>query len=304
MPSKSILWRTSLASGVVFAGLVMLVFGAAAYAAESPASSDKREEITLSPAVSELTVEPGEMQSGEFTVLNTGDKEFSYIVYARPYSVDTEAYQPNYSDTPARSNLYRWVQFDVTEGKLAPGEEQKINYTILVPDDAEAGGHYGVLFAETVADEAEGQVIARNKRVGSIVQLAVGGDVERSGKVESQTIPWLQTKPPLSTEVIVNNQGNIDFDATITTRVTTIFGREIYQATNDYVIYPDKPRRINPHWEGAPALGLLRVEQTVEVLGNEQLVTGYVLMIPRWALIVLLMSLIGGGVYVAYRRLR
>src|SRR5690606_13104952 len=115
--------------------------------------ADGKQEVTLSPASKKIQASPGDIKTAELTVLNTGEKKFSFTVYARPYSVETEVYQPNYSDTPTRSQLYRWVQFDTTEGNLAPGEEIKIPYSILVPDDAEAGGHYGVLFVETEADE-------------------------------------------------------------------------------------------------------------------------------------------------------
>lgn len=295
---------TRLIAGVALSGLLLLGFGAsAAIAAESTPTSGTKEEVTISPASSKIEIEPGQMKSGELTVYNTGEKEFSFVVYARPYSVETEEYTPNYSDTPARSNLYRWVQFDTTEGQLKPGENRKINYTILVPRNADAGGQYGVLFVETVADN-EGQVVARNKRVGSIVRLTVGGDIKRTGRVDTQSIPWLQTRPPLTTEARVENSGNADFDASVTMRVTTVFGREVYKATSDYAVYPDKPRQIATVWEGSSVLGLYHVEQTVDVLGEESKVSSYVLMIPRWALLVLIMAAIAGGVYAAYRRLR
>lgn len=289
--------------GVVLVGLLLLGAGPVLAADMSSGGSDK-EEITLSPATTKIQGDPGDIESGELTILNTGDKDFSFIVYARPYSVETEGYNPNYSDTPARSNLYRWVQFDTTEGKLAPGKKQKINYTVLIPDDAEAGGHYGVLFVETVSDDSEGQAVARNKRVGSIVRLSVSGDIRRSGQVESQSIAWLQTRPPVVSEALVSNQGNIDFDATTTLKATTLFGRELYNAQAEHVVYPGKPRLITTSWEGSPVFGLFKVEQTVEVLDEVSTKSSYVLIIPRWTLMVLAMAVMAGGIYVAYRRLR
>jgi hypothetical protein len=291
--------------GAVLSGLLLLlVFNVNIADAANSDQSPAKEEITLSPAVVKISANPGQLKSGKFTVLNTGEKKFSFIVYARPYSVNGTNYSPNYQDTSERSNLYRWVQFDATEGELKPGEEKVINYTILIPPNAEAGGHYGVLFAETVSDADEDQVIARNKRVGSIIRLSVGGDIERSGKVESQDIPWLQTRPPMTTKASISNDGNIDFDAVSTLRVTTLLGREVYNARAEHVIYPDKPRSLSINWEGSSVLGWYHVEQTIDALGDKSTVSGYVLMVPRWALIVFIMAIVSGGAYAAYRRLR
>lgn len=289
---------------VVASIFLPIAMSASLVSAADTSDSNLKEEITISPAVEQISVAPGEMKTGKFTVLNTGEKDFSFIVYARPYSVDTEMYSPNYEDVSARSNLYRWVQFDKTEGSLKPGEKTEINYTVLVPRDAEAGGHYGVLFAETVADKAGDQVVVRNKRVGSIVRLSVSGDIKRSGKLESQSIDWLQTRPPMTTETVISNSGNIDFDVSTKVRVTTVFGREVFSSEADHVVYPGKPRRINIEWQGSSVLGLYHVEQTVDVLGEESKVSSYVLMIPRWALVLLLMAAISGVGYAAYRRLR
>jgi len=282
-----------------FVGLLLSTVCSSALFAAEP-----REEITLSPATAKLSARVGQTQKDSFKVINTGNVAFDYTVYARPYSVDTEAYKPNYSDTPERSDLYRWVQFDKATGSLQPGQTQEINYSVIVPQSATPGGHYGVLFAETVPAQSKRDVVVRTKRVGSVVRMTVEGDVELAGKVSSIDVPWLQFQSPLEVKARIENSGNVDFDAATTMRVDTIFGRNVFQSDDSHVIFPHKPRAISTAWDGVSGIGLYRVSYRVSAVDDEQSATSYVFMLPRTLLLVLVMLLLAGGIYVAYRRLR
>lgn len=281
---------------------LLLLWTSPVGAVESDASGE-REEITLSPATTQLSSQPGDIEEGSFKVINTGQTTFEYTLYARPYSVDTQAYDPNYSDTTERGNVYRWVQFDTTSGTLKPGEEQEVNYTILIPDDTIPGGHYSVLFAETVpAEDEDAQFVVRTKRVGSVVRLTVGGDIDQQGRVVSQSIARLQFRPPLVSSALVENTGNVDYDAETRLTVKTVFGKQLYDETKAHVIYPDKPRQIERTWDNPAIIGLYRVEQTVTVLGQSSTESKLVLIMPRWALILLVILVLIGGIHVASRR--
>ena len=287
-----------LVAAMVVGLLLSTIAPSALYAAEP------REEITMSPAVTKLSGEVGQSKKGSFKVVNTGEVAFDYTVYARPYSVDTEAYNPNYSDTPERSNLYRWVQFDKTTGSLQPGQTDEINYSVLVPQSASPGGHYGVLFAETVPAKSQKGVVVRTKRVGSVVRITVKGDVKRAGKISSIDVPWLQLKTPLEANARIENSGNVDFDASSTTLVETIFGREVFKSDNSHVVFPGKPRTISTEWDGASGIGLYKVSYSVSAVDDQQSATSYVLMLPRTLLLVMASLILAGGMYAAYRRRR
>ena len=264
----------------------------------------EREEITMSPAATKIKAEAGKSVRGELTVLNTGDKAFDFTLYARPYSVETKAYNPNYSDTTERGGAYAWVQFDKTKGHLAPGKSQKFGYTISVPADAAGGGHYGVLFAETVADKSDKQIVVRNKRVGSILRLTVDGDVKLAGDVTDVDIPWLQFHAPLKSTAEVSNSGNVDFDADSVMVVKTVFGKEVFRSEKSNVVYPDKPRLITAEWADPSWTGLYKVEHTVSAGDSTESAESLVLLVPRWLLLLLGVIILVGGIYATLRRIR
>ena len=280
-------------------GLLLLFIAPSAIFAAEP-----REEITMSPATAKLSAKIGDSKKASFKVVNTGDIKFDYTVYARPYSVDTEAYNPNYSDTPERSDLYRWVQFDKATGSLEPGQTDEIEYSVLVPQSATPGGHYGVIFAETVPSESQKDVVIRTKRVGSVVRMTVEGGVEQSGKISSIDVPWLQLQSPLEVNARLENNGNVDFEATSTTTVKTIFGREVFKSDNSYIVFPDKPRQISTGWDDASVIGLYKVSYSVSAVDDQQSATSYVLMLPRTLILVMACLILAGGIYAAYRSRR
>ena len=278
-----------------------------AYAAEDVDTVENgREEITLSPVTKKYEIAAGDSTRGSFTVLNTGDVEFSFIVYAKPYSVSGSNYDANYSDESApRADAYDWVVFDTAEGTLAPQESMEIGYTVDMPLDAGLGGHYAVLFAETQpSEDVEGNQIIRKKRVGSVLRVNVSGDINEQGSVVGSTIPGFISSPPLKTTLDVKNDGNVDFIAQTTITVSDIFGNVKYRnVKSDTIVFPDTTRAIEQEWADASWLGYYNVKLEADYLTGGFTTFGRVLIVPRW-LIALLVILITGGAYAAFARRR
>jgi len=282
-----------LMSGAVF------TLTAHTYAADTASA---REEITASPVTQKFVLDAGSTQTGQFKVVNTGDIAFDFTVYAKPYSVQGQNYSPNYTDeSAARADAYKWVSFDITKGTLNPGDSQDITYTIDVPKGASIGGHYGVLFAETQPKQAEGNQVARKKRVGTILRVNVNGNINEKGSVLRSSIPGFQFSPPLQASLDVKNDGNVDFNVDSNIEVHDVFGNLKYKDKKSNIVYPDTTRHIEQNWQSAAWLGLYKVDLHASYLGNDFKVSHYVLMIPRW-LIALVFMLLVGGAYAAYIR--
>lgn len=275
--------------------------------AVTPASAvDKPEEITVSPASLKLTTAPGTTSEGTFKVINTGQTELQFTVYAKPYTVQNEQYEPNYEVESPRSSIYRWVSFDRTGGLLKPGQEQEIAYTMRVPHDASPGSHYGVLFAEAVPDEASGgdQVIVRKKRVGAVVRLTVDGEHRQSGRTEQINLARWQWRSPLTADIRIINDGNVDLEAATSLTVDSIIGTRVHHEDRTGAVFPGLPRTIEHQWGGAWTAGIYRVTVTSEVLDEVTTTQRYVILAPAWAIATLTVAVLSAAMYIGYRRLR
>lgn len=298
---RNILHRL-LVAGVV-AMVSSLLVSAVAGAVEQTTSTASREEITLSPVSKQHSVKPGQTIRSNFKVVNTGEVAFDFTVYARPFSVKDISYQQDFQTLTERSKAYSWVQFERTSWTVKAGETVTVDYTLRVPDNATPGGHYGVMFAETQPAADAGDSVARKKRVGSVLRVTVDGDISRLGFFERSSIPMLQFHPPLTTNTLVRNSGNVDFDTEVVLTVSDIFGNTKYRSKKDSTIYPETTREIPFNWQKVSWFGLYRVETKVSFLDESSTTERLVLLAPRWLLVVGLVGIIGGG-YALFRQRR
>lgn len=287
---------------VFFATLITV---SSAIAPVAGAQTADRESITMSPTSKKYKVDAGGVITDKLTIINDGTLAYDFLVYARPYSIVNNDYtSPNFTSSAKNADLYGWVQFPKTKFHLEAGASVDVQYSIHVPTGVAPGGHYGVLFAETqpVAGASSGNAVIRKKRVGSIMYATVNGTYRNSGDALGSSIPFWQVQPPLSGSLSVKNTGNTDFADTVHMTVTDLFGGVKYDATKEYQVLPDTSRTIPVLWEQAPWFGLYKVSLEQKFLDKSSKAEGYVLMMPRYVPIAIIVILIIGGIYAWARR--
>jgi hypothetical protein len=249
-------------------------------AAEQTESS-ALESILISPGSKRYELKQGEERTDSLRVVNDGTSTFDFNVYARPYSVNDEAYVPDFTAEPKNADAYKWVKFDKTSFRLEPGESTNVEFAIRVPANAAPGGHYGVLFAETQPSD-DGGAVVRKKRVGSILYVTVDGNVTTGGQSVGASVPFFQFNPPLQASERIRNTGNTDFTVTSDIEVADIFGAVKHKATRESVVLPDSTRRIESNWSSPAWMGLYKVTMTTKFLDKNETSSHHVLLVPVW----------------------
>ena len=102
-----------------------------AHAADN--SSGDNVQLTLSPTSVHVDLRPGAAKTGEFKVVNSGSRPFTAKVYAAPYRVTDEDYNPAFTGGGAQTQISRWIKFSQNEYVLEPNQVVTIRYTINVP---------------------------------------------------------------------------------------------------------------------------------------------------------------------------
>lgn len=254
-------------------------------AADNTTGGSDTERITLSPAVSTPKLDAGATQNGTLTIINDGDTAYTFVLYARPFSVSGEQYDPNYTEVNDRTEAYQWVQFKQTHYSLKPGERVKAPYSVKVPQNAASGGHYAVLFAETQPPANDGSSVARKKRVGSLLYMTVNGPLTQAGSVESWSTSLWQKSRPLEAYVRVKNSGNVHFQANLAVSYKNILGKEMHHIDQQMLILPGTTRKVPVSWSDGPAIGIFKVSGSVNYLDKtDTLQTKYIVLLPLWVL--------------------
>lgn len=259
--------RLLVALGVI--GVLLIPHGAKAAQA-----------ITITPTSIDKVIIPGQTLKGQTQVLNQADSPFDYKVYAAPYSVTGEEYDPSFTPIPGVTNVASWFTLKTAKTRLEPYSTSALDYSITVPANTKPGGYYAVIFAETES-KVEGTGVTTQKRVGTVVYIRVAGDAVEQGGVTSWIVPWFQ-EPNLMQTLRLENTGSVHYSATIKTNVKDLFGNTKLSYAQKRNVLPEKIRKVTIEWEKTPALGIFKVNGTVEIFGQTTpLSTKYVLVMSK-----------------------
>lgn len=257
------------------------------HAADTPQPT-ATESILLSPTSKRYGLKAGTERSDTFKIINDGQSSFDFVTYSRPYSVTGEEYSADFVSNAKNADAYKWIQFDQPSYQVAPGESVDVKYTIRVPANATPGGHYGVLFAETLPNsQSQGTGVKTKKRVGSILYVTVEGDVTRSGKLLGTDVAFLQFNAPLKASQRIANSGNTDFEVKTIVEVSDVFGGVKHRSERNLAVLPDSIRKIAYDWDSPAWLGLYKVELNTSFLDTKSSTSHYVLIVPIWVYITL-----------------
>lgn len=238
------------------------------------------QDLTVSPAVSQIKINPGQTTSGSFLIINQGKATYDFKVYATPYNVSGENYTPNYNPIPGAVDVSKWFSFSLSSANISPGQTEKVNYTITVPSNIQDGGYYAVAFGKTNNPKALIGVTI-NEAVGSLFFIKVGNNFVQKGSVESWKSNFFQA-PPLTSYLKIQNTGSIYFKADFQYKVSDLFGGTKYLLNGQKFIFPQTARQIPLPWKNSPSFGLFKVSGNVTILGSKQyLGNKYVLVMSK-----------------------
>ena len=252
--------------------------------------------ITASPYMQSFSLAPGSNYSGSVDISNPGNNEYDFSVSATPYSVTGEDYEQQFTARPDLVDASKWFTFPVAKYHLKPAQHVPVQFTVHVPSDIAGGGYYAVVFAQ--ADALPGPGVRGQKRVGVVTYMTVSGDVHKAGRVASFNVPFIQTQPPLHTEIRLQNGGNVHFDSTESVQVQDLFGNVKAQLEAQHIIMPKSIRRVTLDWDKSPSFGLYRVTGTVKYLDHtEKLPTRWTLMLSANAFLIIAGVLVAMGLF-------
>lgn len=145
--------------------------------------------LEISPPRIALEADPGETVTVQVNIRNISDVQTRVQGRVVDFGPGGETGQPQFFfDTPAEelpNSLSQYIA-SVPSLTLEPRELREVSVDIVLPEDAEPGGHYGLIeFKPQSASEAgDGANVAITGSTGPLVLLNVSGDVNRQVSVE------------------------------------------------------------------------------------------------------------------------
>lgn len=139
--------------------------------------------LEISPPVVELSADPGQTVTTTIRIRNVTSGELIAKGKADDFGAgSTEDGQPKLlldETGSTRYSLKFWVQ-GVPDLALAPKELKTTTIKIIVPANAEPGGHYGVVRFTAVPPDLQGTGVALSASIGALILLKVSGSIQEN----------------------------------------------------------------------------------------------------------------------------
>jgi len=175
-------------------------------------TASKVSALTITPSLTDISVQKGERVGFRLRLTNEEQEAVTVLLESVDVGFTVEGIPQFLSKgNIAPDSLVWWLSYEPGPYTLASGEEREIPITMLVPDSADAGGHYGaILVSRNVSDrvDQESEVKLQSK-VASLLFVNVEGRVDRSFSVmDFASTNTLFESVPVFFEVQLSNHGN------------------------------------------------------------------------------------------------
>lgn len=213
--------------------------------------------LTLIPPATEVNLDSGTVYADTIKLFNETDHDVTLYTEITNFTASEDGSKPQYEFGLELTDLATWIQVEPGPIVLAPKERKDIPYTINPPENAEAGGHYAIIFfsdnpPQTSNDKGKIQI---GSKLGSLILARVAGDVQESGNIESFLATDQRTvfnHLPVQFSLAFHNSGNVHLRPTGNIQIKNTFGQSVQTLelnAESSATLPDSTRTYKATWE-------------------------------------------------------
>jgi hypothetical protein len=191
--------------------------------------------LQISPAIIEVNGEPGKTYTVQIRVTNVTASDLSFDSTVNDFTSKDESGAPSIDFDgvlPASASIRSWVGV-IDNFTLEALESKTLSVTLSVPNNAEPGGHYGVIRFSGRAPTIEGSGVGLAASAGSLMLVKVAGAVEED--LELLTFQTAQNNTwagffkygPVDFVMRFENKGNVHVKPTGQIEIRDMFGNKV-----------------------------------------------------------------------------
>jgi hypothetical protein len=233
--------------------------------------------IKISPATIEETLDAGEAINYTVRLTNLDVAERTYYLYARNISGVREGGVPIFAERNEEITgfeLADWVVLQTTQITVPASGESFFDFTLIVPENASPGSHFGGIFVSVDPPEIENSGAAVGYQVANIISIRVSGEAqEMAGIREFSTSKFFYGSQNVDFNVRIENTGNVLVRPTGPLEVYNMLGNQVANFTfnpEQAAVFPNDERTYSKvNWTG-DSIGFGRYEAILSpIYGDE-----------------------------------
>lgn len=233
--------------------------------------------VSLRPVKYILDINAGAQYNDEVVVINNSDQAVTLKPELQDFVPTGEAAINFVPHAGPGTSLVDWINITHDPITFAPNEEKRIPFTISIPSNAAPGSHLAVIFFDAApTNNGTGSAVGITSRVGSLVMVAVPGNISKSGSVESFTGPVTVENGPLNFTIKYHNSGSVHYKPEGKLVIKNFLNQTVAEGTVDsQYVFAKTSRTMNglvasPRYYWGPNKAILQIKDGD---GKEQTVT-------------------------------
>jgi hypothetical protein len=202
----------------------------------SAATPSAAQGIQISPVLVNLNAETGQDYTIKLTITNVTAGPLSVTSEVNDFKAKDESGNPQVildnNNSSSTYSLHTWID-TIPKLTLKAQESRSLSFTVAVPSNAEAGGHYGVIRFSGVPPAQSGQNVSLNASVGVLLLARVQGKITEQLSIKEMFIEkahhrqGLVANGPLTIVSRIQNSGNVHVQPIGTLVVKDGFGKTV-----------------------------------------------------------------------------
>jgi hypothetical protein len=230
----------------------------------------QRAGVSISPAVVEETLDPGEVKQYDLQITNSSDEDQEYFLFTRNIAGVRDGGVPIFQENINELTGYEladWIELNNQQVSIPANSSVGVSYTLSVPDNASPGSHFGGVFVSVEPPQLEGSGAAVGYQVANIVSIRVSGEaIEEASIRQFSTDKFFHGSQNVNFTLRIENTGNVLVRPSGPLEIYNMLGNKVGDVTfnpDTSAVFPGSTREFaNVNWTG-DSIGLGRYEAIV-----------------------------------------
>jgi hypothetical protein len=221
----------------------------------------RAETISISPPEFQLFGNPGDVLNETVKVNNNSQNAVTYTTSVEDFSASGDTGGISISDDPnaptTNFSLKKWIVLEPSQFSVAANAQKLVNMQIIIPKNAEPGGHYATVRVNAGGGNVSGGGASVQSQLNSLVLLRVSGNVTEKLSLQAfNTSQYYYQYGPVSFNLKTKNTGNVHVAPNGTIVITDMFNHKVAEIPLRLAnVLPDSSRAITTSWTEKSMVG-------------------------------------------------